>query len=91
MKFSLSWLKDHLDTDATATEIAAKLNAIGLEVEGLEDPAEALAGFRIARVLTASSGATSRTCARASRSRSAASAASSRLTRFSRTARTTAA
>ncbi|MDR7102784.1 phenylalanine--tRNA ligase subunit beta [Croceicoccus sp. BE223] len=53
MKFSLSWLKDHLDTDATATEIAARLNAIGLEVEGLENPAAALAGFRIARVMTA--------------------------------------
>ncbi|RVQ65945.1 phenylalanine--tRNA ligase subunit beta [Croceicoccus ponticola] len=53
MKFSLSWLKDHLDTDATITQIAAKLNAIGLEVEGIENPAEALAGFRVARVLTA--------------------------------------
>jgi len=53
MKFSLSWLKDHLDTDATADEIAAKLNAIGLEVESVEDPAAKLAGFRVARVLTA--------------------------------------
>lgn len=53
MKFSLSWLKDHLETTATAEEIAAKLNAIGLEVEGVENPAERLAGFRIARVLTA--------------------------------------
>lgn len=53
MKFSLSWLKDHLDTAASAEEIAATLNAIGLEVEGVEDPAAKLAGFRIARVLTA--------------------------------------
>ncbi|MAL25325.1 MAG: phenylalanine--tRNA ligase subunit beta [Croceicoccus sp.] len=53
MKFSLSWLKDHLDTEASAGEIAAKLNEIGLELEGLENPAEALAGFRVARVLTA--------------------------------------
>ena len=53
MKFSLSWLKDHLETSATAEEIAAKLNAIGLEVEGVEDPAEKLAGFRVAKVLTA--------------------------------------
>ncbi len=53
MKFSLSWLKDHLETTASAAEIAAKLNAIGLEVEGVEDPAEKLSGFRIARVLTA--------------------------------------
>ena len=53
MKFSLSWLKDHLDTDANAERIAATLNAIGLEVESVEDPAEKLAGFRVARVLTA--------------------------------------
>ena len=53
MKFSLSWLKDHLDTAATVEEIAATLNAIGLEVEGIEDPTAKLAGFRVARVLTA--------------------------------------
>jgi phenylalanyl-tRNA synthetase beta chain len=53
MKFSLSWLKHHLDTAATVEQIAAALNAIGLEVEGVEDPAEKLAGFRVARVLTA--------------------------------------
>lgn len=53
MKFSLSWLKDHLDTAASVEDIAAKLNAIGLEVEGVEDPAAKLVGFRIAKVLTA--------------------------------------
>ena len=53
MKFSLSWLKYFLETEATVAEIAAKLNAIGLEVEGIDDPAERLAGFRIAKVLTA--------------------------------------
>jgi phenylalanyl-tRNA synthetase beta chain len=53
MKFSLSWLKQYLDTTATAEQIAAKLNAIGLEVEGVEDPASKLAGFRIAKVMTA--------------------------------------
>ncbi|NBC37712.1 phenylalanine--tRNA ligase subunit beta [Novosphingobium sp. FSY-8] len=53
MKFSLSWLKAHLDTDATIEQIAAKLNAIGLEVEGIEDPADKLKGFRVARILTA--------------------------------------
>ena len=53
MKFSLSWLKDFLETDATVAQIAVRLNAIGLEVEGVEDPAARLAGFRIARVLTA--------------------------------------
>ncbi|MEA3081937.1 MAG: phenylalanyl-tRNA synthetase beta chain [Sphingomonadales bacterium] len=53
MKFSLSWLKEHLDTDSSAQAIADKLTAIGLEVEGLSNPAETLAAFRIARVLTA--------------------------------------
>ena len=53
MKFSLSWLKDHLDTEASVDQIAARLNAIGLEVEGIEDPAQRLAGFTVARVLTA--------------------------------------
>src|SRR5437868_2478285 len=53
MKFSLSWLKQHLDTNADAQTIADTLTAIGLEIEGVENPAEALAPFRIARVLTA--------------------------------------
>ena len=53
MKFSLTWLKDYLETTATVAEICDGLNAIGLEVEGVEDPAEKLAGFRIAHVLTA--------------------------------------
>jgi len=53
MKFSLTWLKDHLDTTATIAEICDALNAIGLEVEGVEDPADKLAGFRVAQVLTA--------------------------------------
>lgn len=53
MKFSLEWLKYFLDTDASVAEIAAALNAIGHEVEGIEDPAERLAGFRVAEVLTA--------------------------------------
>jgi phenylalanyl-tRNA synthetase beta chain len=53
MKFPLSWLKDHLDTDASAEAIADKLTAIGLEVEDLSNPAEALAPFKVAKVLTA--------------------------------------
>jgi phenylalanyl-tRNA synthetase beta chain len=53
MKFSLSWLKQHLETDASAEEIADKLTAIGLEVESVSNPAEALAPFRVAKVLTA--------------------------------------
>ena len=53
MKFSLSWLKEHLDTDATAQAIAERMTAIGLEVENLANPAESLAPFRVAKVLTA--------------------------------------
>ncbi|HMP56328.1 MAG TPA: phenylalanine--tRNA ligase subunit beta, partial [Novosphingobium sp.] len=53
MKFSLSWLKQYLDTEASVDDIARALNAIGLEVEGVDDPAEKLAGFRVARVLSA--------------------------------------
>ena len=53
MKFSLDWLKAHLETDASAEAIAEKLTAVGLEVESLTNPAEALAPFRVARVLTA--------------------------------------
>jgi phenylalanyl-tRNA synthetase beta chain len=53
MKFPLSWLKEHLETDASAEEIADKLTAIGLEVEELSNPAEAFAPFKVAKVLTA--------------------------------------
>ncbi|HJU77840.1 MAG TPA: phenylalanine--tRNA ligase subunit beta [Sphingomicrobium sp.] len=53
MKFTLSWLKDWLDTDADPATIADTLTNIGLEVEDISNPAKALAPFRIARVLTA--------------------------------------
>src|SRR3546814_403518 len=53
MKFTLSWLKDHLDTSATVGEIVDALTRVGLEVEGVENPAEKLAPFTIAKVLTA--------------------------------------
>jgi phenylalanyl-tRNA synthetase beta chain len=53
MKFSLDWLKEHLDTDASAEALADKLTNIGLEVEALSNPAEALAPFKVAKVLTA--------------------------------------
>ena len=53
MKFTLSWLKTHLKTDADLGVILKGLTNIGLEVEGVENPAEKLAPFRIARVLTA--------------------------------------
>jgi phenylalanyl-tRNA synthetase beta chain len=53
LKFTLSWLRDHLDSDATLARITETLNRIGLEVEGVEDPGAALAPFRIARVIEA--------------------------------------
>jgi phenylalanyl-tRNA synthetase beta chain len=53
MKFSLSWLKEHLDTDADMQAVADCLNRIGLEVEGIENPAESLSAFRIAKVISA--------------------------------------
>src|SRR5690606_6822277 len=53
MKFTLSWLKDHLKTTATVDEIATKLSAIGLEVESVEDPATKLGAFRVARIVEA--------------------------------------
>ena len=52
MKFTLSWLKEHLDTKASVDEIAETLTRIGLEVEDVFDPATALASFRVAEVLT---------------------------------------
>jgi phenylalanyl-tRNA synthetase beta chain len=53
MKFTLSWLKDHLDTDEPLDRLADKLTMIGLEVENIEDKAKALAPFTIARVISA--------------------------------------
>lgn len=53
MKFTLSWLKDHLDTTATLDQIVETLTMIGLEVEGVENPAEKLKGFVTAYVVSA--------------------------------------
>ena len=53
MKFTLSWLKDHLETDASLDQISTTLSAIGLEVDGIENPGERLGAFRIAKVLEA--------------------------------------
>lgn len=50
MKFPVSWLKEHLATDADVATIADKLTAIGLEVEAVEDPAEKLNGFIVAKI-----------------------------------------
>ena len=53
MKFTLSWLKDHLDTNASLDEIVEALTKIGLEVEHVDNPAEKLKPFVIAHVLDA--------------------------------------
>jgi len=51
MKFTLRWLKEHLDTDATLDLIVEKLTAVGLEVEAVTDPSEALAAFVVGNVV----------------------------------------
>lgn len=53
MKFTLSWLKDHLDTSSTLDEIVETLTRIGLEVESVADKAKALAPYKVARIITA--------------------------------------
>ena len=53
MKFTQSWLKQHLDTDEPLEKLVDKLTMIGLEVESLEDKASALAAFTIAHVVSA--------------------------------------
>jgi phenylalanyl-tRNA synthetase beta chain len=53
MKFTLSWLKEHLETEASAEDIVLALTRIGLEVEGVENPAAKLAPFVVGHVLTA--------------------------------------
>ena len=53
MKFTLSWLKTHLQTDATLQQITDTLTRIGLELEDVQDRGAALAPFRIARVVEA--------------------------------------
>jgi phenylalanyl-tRNA synthetase beta chain len=53
MKFTLSWLKDHLDTLASLAEIVDTLTRVGLEVEGVEDPGAKYAGFVVGHVIEA--------------------------------------
>lgn len=50
MKFTLSWLAEHLETSATLPEIVETLTRIGLEVEAVEDPGRKLAPYRVAFV-----------------------------------------
>jgi phenylalanyl-tRNA synthetase beta chain len=53
MKFTLSWLKDHLETEASLSDIVEAMTMAGLEVESVEDPAAKLAAFSVAKVLEA--------------------------------------
>jgi phenylalanyl-tRNA synthetase beta chain len=53
MKFTLGWLREHLETDATLDEITFALTDLGLEVESVTNPAERLAAFTVGEVLTA--------------------------------------
>src|SRR3978361_55854 len=53
MKFTLSWLKTHLETDASLERITDTLTQIGLELEGVENRGAALASFRVAHVIEA--------------------------------------
>ncbi|HEV2082214.1 MAG TPA: phenylalanine--tRNA ligase subunit beta [Brevundimonas sp.] len=53
MKFTLSWLKDHLETDADAGAVADAMTRAGLEVEEVHDPIAALAPFTAARIVSA--------------------------------------
>ncbi|TPG41121.1 phenylalanine--tRNA ligase subunit beta [Sphingomonas koreensis] len=53
MKFTLGWLEEHLDTDATLDEIVEALTRVGLEVEGVDNPGEKLKAFTVAKVLSA--------------------------------------
>lgn len=55
MKFTLSWLKDYLETDASLEEITQSLTSIGLEVEDVVDPAAKFAAFSVAYVEKAES------------------------------------
>src|SRR5438105_7746040 len=53
MKFTLSWLKDHLDTTATVQQVVDAMTMAGLEVEHVEDPASKLAAFSVAKIVEA--------------------------------------
>jgi phenylalanyl-tRNA synthetase beta chain len=53
VKFTLSWLKDHLDTEADAAAVADAMTMAGLEVEDVHDPIAALAPFTVAKILSA--------------------------------------
>src|SRR6185312_14232018 len=53
MKFTLSWLKEHLETEASLEAVAEAMTMAGLEVEDVENPAAKLAKFSVAKVVEA--------------------------------------
>ena len=53
MKFTLSWLKEHLDTSASLETIVESLTKIGLEVESVSNPGVQLKGFKVAQIIEA--------------------------------------
>lgn len=53
MKFTLSWLKEYLETDASLDAISAKLTSLGLEVESVTDYAKQLSAFKVAKIVDA--------------------------------------
>ena len=53
MKFTLDWLKEHLETKASADEISIALTTVGLEVESVEDQGKALEKFVVAKIVSA--------------------------------------
>jgi phenylalanyl-tRNA synthetase beta chain len=53
MKFTLSWMKEHLETDAGVAEVVTAMTMAGLEVEDVEDPSAKLAAFSVARIVEA--------------------------------------
>ena len=53
MKFTLSWLREHLETDATVAEVVEAMTMAGLEVEHVDDPGARLAAFSVARIVEA--------------------------------------
>ncbi len=53
MKFTLSWLKEHLDTSATVDQVVEAMTMAGLEVEHVEDPATKLAAFSVGKIVEA--------------------------------------
>ena len=53
MKFTLAWLKDHLETSAPLEDISARLTMLGLEVESIEDKTAALKPFTVAEIVKA--------------------------------------